>query len=202
MARRRPIRRRGGSARSKKRMQRGGVARGKPRRKMQQGGHTHSSPVTSIQHHHAQNPGMTNTAGATYAWPTSQTGVGAGITMDQSTISSYPIPIDTMGTGDHSHRGRGPRPMKRGGRVRNRMQRGGRARPRMQRGSRARPRMQRGSTTRPRMQTTRRNTMGRGYQTGGTITQGSTTYRCPGGSSLITSDCVQVTQGLGYGSGK
>ena len=103
--------RRGGKLNSnrRKKMRRGGRVR---TRKYQTGGHTHSVPITSIDHYHQQNPGQTNTGGMTTAWPSEQINGGAGRYMATSGFNPYPMHYDNLGGystgggGDHNHPGR------------------------------------------------------------------------------------------------
>jgi hypothetical protein len=195
MARRRPTQRKGGPARGRKKLARGGVARGRTRRKMQQGGHTHQLP--GHQHFIPTTEPGGGTLGQNhsgYPYATSISGVvdvgaiGAnygptGTWFDPNMASAYTgwNINETQQAGAHSgHTGprKGPRPMKKGGRVRNRMKKGGRVRNRMQRGGRVRNRMQTGGNV--------------GGRSGNIIKMGNKQFRCPGGGMTVTADCVEI----------
>jgi hypothetical protein len=97
---------------------------GTRKRKYQTGGHTHSMPITSIEHYHQQTDGPI-TSGMTTAVPSNpindSSWPGAGRYMSESSYNPYPVYANTIGTGtggdtlnsfptghtgDHSHPGR------------------------------------------------------------------------------------------------
>ena len=216
MARRRPIRRKGGPARGRKRMARGGVARGRTRRKMQQGGHTHQTRPYAHNHHramyhHHSLPGGGQTLNNTFAQYVHDGsgpvygGPGQSEASDQVLYGNYdedglfiqtPWPYihnreyqPSSEAGAHSGHNLTPIRARRGS-----MRKGGRVRNRMQRGGRVRNRMQRGG----RVRNTRRMAHGgyhppNGNNRGGNIIRsGNKEYRCPGGGMTITADCVEI----------
>jgi hypothetical protein len=107
----------------RKKMRRGGRTR---KRKYQTGGHTHSMPITSIEHYHQQTDGPI-TSGMTTAVPTNPINdtdgawPGGGRYLSQNFDNPYPVYANTIGTGtggdtfnsfptghtgDHNHPGR------------------------------------------------------------------------------------------------